>query len=155
MGLDTTHNAWHGAYSAFHRWRTEIARAAGLPPLTLMEGFYFEDDVTGNPFKLLDYKFPNGNELEMFQLREIRKSLPIKWNSLKKSPLHILLLHSDCDGYITWRKCKKIAEELAKILDKLPEGEGGGHIGNWKEKTQTFIDGCMAAHSAKENLEFH
>lgn len=21
MGLDTTHGAWHGAYSAFYRWR--------------------------------------------------------------------------------------------------------------------------------------
>lgn len=29
MGLDTTHNCWHGPYSAFHRFRTHLARAAG------------------------------------------------------------------------------------------------------------------------------
>lgn len=25
MGLDVSHDAWHGAYSAFTRWRHEIA----------------------------------------------------------------------------------------------------------------------------------
>lgn len=30
MGLDTTHDCWHGAYSAFHRFRHGIARAIGL-----------------------------------------------------------------------------------------------------------------------------
>jgi hypothetical protein len=24
MGLDTTHDAWHGAYSAFMRWREKV-----------------------------------------------------------------------------------------------------------------------------------
>jgi len=31
MGLDTSHDAWHGAYSAFMRWRTEIARCIDVP----------------------------------------------------------------------------------------------------------------------------
>ncbi len=29
MGLDTSHDCWHGAYSAFGRWRRAIAEAAG------------------------------------------------------------------------------------------------------------------------------
>lgn len=29
MGLDTTHDAWHGSYTAFHLWRTEIAGRIG------------------------------------------------------------------------------------------------------------------------------
>jgi hypothetical protein len=29
MGLDTSHDCWHGAYSAFMRWRSELCRAAG------------------------------------------------------------------------------------------------------------------------------
>ena len=28
MGLDTTHDCWHGPYSMFMRWRTAIAAAA-------------------------------------------------------------------------------------------------------------------------------
>lgn len=30
MGLDTTHDAWHGPYSSFHHWRIAVAQAAGL-----------------------------------------------------------------------------------------------------------------------------
>jgi hypothetical protein len=33
MGLDTTHDCWHGAYSAFMRWRRKLAEVAGYPPL--------------------------------------------------------------------------------------------------------------------------
>lgn len=29
MGLDTSHDCWHGPYSAFHRWRVALHRDAG------------------------------------------------------------------------------------------------------------------------------
>ena len=32
MGLDTTHDVWHGAYRAFYRLRHNIARDARDPP---------------------------------------------------------------------------------------------------------------------------
>jgi len=38
MGLDVSHDAWHGAYSAFSRFRTQLAEAAGVK-LSQMEGF--------------------------------------------------------------------------------------------------------------------
>ena len=38
MGLDTSHDCWHGAYSAFARWRKRIAAAVGIN-LDSMEGF--------------------------------------------------------------------------------------------------------------------
>lgn len=31
MGLDVSHDAWHGAYSAFTRWRNCLAEDAGYP----------------------------------------------------------------------------------------------------------------------------
>jgi hypothetical protein len=36
MGLDTTHDCWHGSYGGFNRWRNAIAAAAGytLAPTT-------------------------------------------------------------------------------------------------------------------------
>jgi hypothetical protein len=37
MGLDTTHDCWHGAYSAFSRFRLSIARVMGFD-LNKMEG---------------------------------------------------------------------------------------------------------------------
>lgn len=39
MGLDTTHDCWHGSYSTFAAWRAAVAKAAGYPPLLAMEGF--------------------------------------------------------------------------------------------------------------------
>ena len=39
MGLDTTHNCWHGSYTSFHRFREELANAIGMPDLKKMEGF--------------------------------------------------------------------------------------------------------------------
>lgn len=38
MGLDTTHNCWHGPYSRFNSFRTELAKAIGVN-LMEMEGF--------------------------------------------------------------------------------------------------------------------
>lgn len=39
MGLDTSHDAWHGSYGGFHLWRIRVAEAAGFPPLDEMDGF--------------------------------------------------------------------------------------------------------------------
>lgn len=153
MGLDISHDAWHGAYSAFHRWRQEIAKVAGLPPLELMEGFYHKGD-SHDPMAMLNYRYPNGDELDVYTLREIFKKLPIKWDCLKPMALHELLYHSDCDGYINPGACKKIADELEVLLDKL-EGDGGGHIGNYRAKTEQFIKGLREAHSKKQKLMFH
>lgn len=138
MGLDTSHGCWHGAYSAFMRWRTEIARVAGMPPLELMEGFY-------QPLQSRSGEY----------LSNIDRLLPIRWNALKPSALHKLLFHSDCDGQILWEDCGSIADELEKLLPKFPPSDGGGHIGNWRDKTQTFIDGLRLAASKQENVDFH
>ncbi len=39
MGLDTTHDCWHGPYSHFNSWREAICRAAGYGDLRLRQGF--------------------------------------------------------------------------------------------------------------------
>lgn len=151
MGLDTTHGAWHGAYSAFYRWRKEIANFAGYPPLELMDGYYSEDD-----FYLLERLFPNVDDTAMFKFRSIKKQFPIKWDCLKSSPLNVLLLHSDCEGDISPEDCKGIADALIELMPLIPEDiDCGGHIGNLRKKTQTFIDGCLEAFNKNEKLEFH
>lgn len=38
MGLDTTHNAWHGPYSSFGRWRKWLAKQIGFN-LEEMQGY--------------------------------------------------------------------------------------------------------------------
>ena len=39
MGLDTTHDAFHGPYSYFMRFRENLMQAIGGPPLRSMRGF--------------------------------------------------------------------------------------------------------------------
>ena len=38
MGLDTTHDCWHGSYSSFGKFREAVARRCGID-LDRMEGF--------------------------------------------------------------------------------------------------------------------
>jgi hypothetical protein len=39
MGLDTTHDCWHGAYSSFNIWRVAVCDAAGWGALDNYQGF--------------------------------------------------------------------------------------------------------------------
>jgi len=146
MGLDISHGCWHGAYSAFMRWRTKIASLIGIP-LYLMEGFYREGSLRTFHSSGVDVPVP-------FIVEETEKVLPLRWEDFRPSPLHILIDHSDCDGEIEWKDCAPIAFELEKLLPLLPNEDAGGHIGLWKETTQKFIDGLRLAHNRKENVEF-
>ena len=162
MGLDTSHDCWHGAYSAFMRWREKIAEVAGFPPLWAMEGFF-------DPGEWAMYR--RGERIDLVAAAEIGamdtgtwlmsgpasvvRSLPIRWTRYETDPLWILLSHSDCDGIIEAKDCGPIARRLEEILPAIPEGDGGGHIGDWRAKTQAFIDGLRSAEAAGENVEFH
>lgn len=154
MGLDTSHNCWHGAYGAFMRWRKEVARAAGLPPLELMEGFYqsLKGPRVYSPVPTLYHGVATESE-DYFT--DLDSFLPIKWECLKPSALHLLLNHSDCDGELRWQDCRAIADELEALIPKMPQADDRGHIGNWKDKTQQFVDGLRSASKAKENVDFH
>ena len=39
MGLDTSHDCWSGAYSAFNKWRTKICEVSGYGDLKDYHGF--------------------------------------------------------------------------------------------------------------------
>lgn len=155
MGLDCSHDAWHGAYSAFMRWRKEIAHVAGLPPLELMEGFFCPQKGPagyGIPTIFVDH---SASDIARGAITRLEERLPIKWDCLQPSPLHELLSHSDCDGEIAADRCGPIADELEKLIPLLPDEEAGGHIGHWRAKTQQFVDGLRRAAAAGEPLDFH
>jgi hypothetical protein len=153
MGLDISHGCWDGAYSAFHRWRKEIAHVAGMPPLELMAGFYtpLSGMKQGKPPTL--YHGMGTGEGDF--MKELDRQLPIPWEALKPDALHELLNHSDCDGEIPWGSCKAIADRLSEVLSELPDEDAGGHIGNWRAKTSAFIKGLLLAFEQQENIDFH
>jgi len=143
MGLDTSHNAWHGAYSAFMRWRREVAKAAGLPPLDLMEGFYIPttESRTNPTF------FVGGKGMDDWRIKMLEESLPISWGILKPDPLHELLCHSDCDGQIAPENCGPIADSLERLIPKMPTPD-------MKDVTKAFVDGLRLAAQKGEPLAF-
>lgn len=158
MGLDTSHDAWHGAYSAFRRWRDAISEAAGYEMARYAVG------AAGRPIDLdKDHTFPAylmERSIGINWMRLEDKNYMGEWDYIPcditgPDPLLILLCHSDCDGYLEPEHCTLIADRLTELLPNLPEPEEGGHIGDYRVKTQHFIDGCRAAAAAGERLDFH
>lgn len=134
MGLDTSHDAWHGAYSAFHRFRCAVARCIGID-LERMEGF--ESDIFGP-----------------------RHGPAIPWSALPPHPLHKFLNHSDCDGEIAVEDLVPIADALEAILPPLEAADvvdaPGGHLSRgYAHAARRFAAGCRLAASRNEPLGFH
>lgn len=140
MGLDTSHDAWHGAYGAFSRFRNEVAQVAG--------------------YDVLPVTYPDGSQYA---------TVLIDWGHLPRrcyqgdwagqdpeDPLLYLVAHSDCDGHLKPEACGRLADRLEELLpeiSKLPDD--GGHIGVWREKTLKLIKGLRLAAANNERLEFH
>ena len=122
MGLDTTHNAWHGSYGAFARWRRALAKAAGMPDLEDIQG---HQAIDGDPAY-------------------------VTFEMLKPDDIHLLLNHSDCDGFISSEDAGKIAIRLEELLSKLALQEE-----DWQDKTKQFIKGLQLAAKRREKVTFH
>jgi len=151
MGLDTSHDAFHGAYSAFNRFRQIVCQAIGgsYPSHWLRnDDGSLKRDSQGFPIcdTSLDDNliyFPEGGLDE-------------------ESGMYAFLCHSDCDGEIPPEACLKLADELEAVLpviEKIASVEqAGGHIaarGGYVEVTKKFIAGCRDAASKNEPLDFH
>ena len=135
MGLDTSHDAWHGSYGAFSRWRDHLAEVAGY------ESAVLKDDYRSTI--LIDW----GHITD--------KSLYGEWDQTPADPLIVLIAHSDCEGVIHPEQAKPLANRLEELLPGLDEGESGGHIWSMREVTERFIEGLRAAADAGEDLDFH
>jgi hypothetical protein len=143
MGLDTSRDAWHGAYSAFNRWRDKLAEVAG---------YTFHKDEYQR--QLVDLDWGGIEETIGRDLLGKWPAMPVRHDGTP-DPLIVLLAHSDCEGEIQAAFLAPLAERLEELLPKLEGEHGGGHIGSYVEKTRTFIGGLRAAAAANEPLDFH
>ena len=133
MGLDVSHDAWGGAYSAFTRFRNALATAAG---------YNVEDRSVW-----LDW-----GHVEEKNLYGEWDAVPC--NTLGPDPLLFLIIHSDCEGHIEPEHCALLADRLEELLPAIGDQDGGGHLGDVGGATRRFITGCRAAAAAGERLEF-
>lgn len=88
MGIDFSHCNAHWSYGNFHNFRRKLASQIGIN-LDLMDGFYMD---------------------EHFCRKE-----GISWSGVD-DPIKILLNHSDCDGFLTPRECRKVYPRLLDIV---------------------------------------
>lgn len=133
MGLDTTHDCWHGGYCSFNIWRDKVAEVAG----------YEMKVFDGKPAPIIDWDSITEDNLYG------------EWERAPEDPLLILIAHSDYDGKIKAEFTKPLADRLTPLVPLMPDAIGPGHIGYWREKTQVFIDGLLDAHSNNEDVEFY
>jgi hypothetical protein len=137
MGLDVSHDAWHGAYSAFSRWRNAVAEAAG----------YSLETSDGLTYPRLDWDSLPDATLEGI------------WEEEPEDPLLVLLAHSDCDGDIFPAQAGPLADRLEELLPEIAKQHDAdwGHItrdGGMVAVTQRFIDGLRLAQLVGEPLRF-
>lgn len=147
MGLDTSHDCFHGAYSSFHRWRMAICLAAGWGDLEDAPGYRGRGREPAGPgFTPPADKMTEG----------------LDWPN---DVLTLLLNHSDCDGEIEAEACLPLAERLEGLLPALEEADRATCESDWvrmgwpggerKGRTVQFIAGLRRAAEAGEPVEFH
>lgn len=94
MGLDIhikgleREDTYHGSYTHFANYRRNIVQAFNKNLSEIYDKGYYN----------FDYKFTK---------QDIKQ-----WNNLCNDDLDIFIWHSDCDGKLTPKECKKIYNEL-------------------------------------------
>lgn len=134
MGLDTTHDCFHGAYSAFNRFRQYIAKGCGgsFPP----HDPEFRDDDENKPLPGHWYYEP--------------KIVPEE----HREGMTLFLGHSDCDGIFTPQEAIKVAKFLRWVAPRVQAVEWGHIQGPVDARILKFAEGCELAASRNENVEF-
>jgi hypothetical protein len=135
MGLDTTHDCWHGPYSAFMEWRTWI-----------------------NLFVMMDRVDQGDKEAEPIRnMGATREALDRAWElglyNDQSVPINVLMNHSDCDGEIAADVCGPLADALQALIDKRMPARA--MYDKTRPATERFIKGLRLAASKNEPVGFH
>jgi len=148
MGLDCSHDAFSGAYSAFNSLRQAVAWAIGgsYPP-------HYERNSEGN----LIMESSGGLIKQYEKMDDTKWYCPDDFAAEEHPGIFEFLCHSDCDGEISPEMCTKVADELQPLVEKLTGLDSYGHIardGGFAAVLQKFIDGCREAAKNDEPLRF-
>lgn len=136
MGLDTTHNCWHGSYTGFSHWRNMVAATIDWKIST--DGHY------GIPEDRIPDQQPMGGYPNSVYLGI--------WSNDPADVIDVLMVHSDCEGIIPHRFTLPLAQRLLQVADRMIEDE----VDQWYiDAARDFASGLMRAHRANEDVEFH
>lgn len=96
MGLDTTHNCWHGPYSAFGRFRAAVGEAA-------KDVFGYVPDYGAHPARAFQGWWDDDHTYT--------------------DVLDVFFVHSDCDGYIFPQQAEPLAKRLRQLVEHVPDDD--------------------------------
>jgi hypothetical protein len=142
MGLDTTHDAWHGSYGAFSTWRKDIAVAAGIIGRedNLYPTSFYTPNTKDSP---IDWDFWD-SQTDYFG----------KWMTDPEDVIWVLLAHSDCEGHIKKRFLRPLADRLEALVP-LVDDQPGHFTDYMSTRTQRFVNGLRLAAADGKKLRFH
>lgn len=134
MGLDTSHNCWHGPYSAFKRFREAVADAA-------KEHRGYEPSYDGHPFRAFmgwwDFSHDYEREPDHHPYAD---------------PLDVFFVHSDCDGWIFPGDADVLADNLEPLLGYMSTDELDWAV--HRDRLREFIEGLRSARDNWEPVAF-
>ena len=137
MGLDTTHGCWHGAYSAFNRFRRAVAASLGADWDVCHGRKYAGETGEIN-------RWP-----EHWTTTRVRDALLDHYSIDENDPILVLLAHSDCDGTIGPFEAGLLADRLEELEDKIEwEAYHGSTV-------KGFIEGLRQARTDWVPVLFH
>lgn len=142
MGLDTSHDCWHGSYGGFARWRNQVVQAAG--------------------FELIEDKYGPNYDLDTIYPDWTHDNIMGLWaDGTPEDPLMVLLVHSDCDGAIYREHLLPLAERLEGLIPALTaipdEYRDSQTLPEYSPEAlaRRFAAGLRAAHADGEIVDFH
>lgn len=115
MGLDVSHDCWHGSYHLFDAFRQRLKQAAAV--------YYFRRLAGSEP------EPKDANERAAYRDR-LRQRYADQAETFRaeyaQDALAVLIVHSDCDGSIAWADEERLAARLEELAPILAEGEASG-----------------------------
>lgn len=153
MGLDTSHDAYHGGYGGFHVFRETLARATASELGVDMDW--------PNSIGLPD-GWPEAGDQPMDEgLRERLAMGNFTPDEMPPEPIYVLLLHHDCDGVIPAFACSPLADQMERLLPRI-DAETLAFAPAWAipadrnttDMAKRFVAGLRAASKAGQDLIF-
>lgn len=132
MGLDTSHDCWHGPYSMFMRWREKL-----------------------NLYVMTERGKTDAGAAAIGHMGWTREALVRAWEEGRYDdqsvPINVLMGHSDCEGEIPAEMCAPLADALEALLVRMPER---ALYDEARPATERFIAGLRRAAAAGEPVDF-
>lgn len=148
MGLDTTHDCWHGGYGGFYEFRKTVGLAAKLPHRTVDSG-HRKGDLE------LDIDW-GAVTMRQIEGHWDRKGPTVKASGVYDPPITdpvlYLLVHSDCDGKLRRGYLPALRDRLVELE---PEYERLTATDSYLQgRLRQFINGLDLAIEAGEHVVF-